>query len=94
MTVAINEELDSLLPPISPGTALGDELRLKHLSQAEAAEMIGISRQYMSDLIRDARTIGTRTAVRLERAGLQTAEYWMSVQSRWDLWHERHQKAS
>lgn len=73
------------LPPIHPGELLREILEDSGLSQAELARAIGVSPMRISHIVREARPVTADLALRLGRAFGQSPEYWMNLQSSYDL---------
>jgi addiction module HigA family antidote len=75
--------------PIHPGEMLLEEyLKPLGMSVTAAARDLGVSQQLLSQIVRGDGPITARTAVRLERLFGASAEFWLSLQQKWDLWHE------
>ncbi len=63
-----------------------DVLEPLHISMANAAEKLGISRKTLSKICNAKGAITPEMAVRLELAlGTPTAEHWLKLQSAYDL---------
>lgn len=78
-------------PPTHPGEMLEEEfLKPLGITQTEFAARIGVSFQRINTLVRGRRGITPDTALRLERALGMTAEFWMNLQLRWDLYQAMH----
>jgi addiction module HigA family antidote len=45
---------------------------------------------YLYLLVRGKRGITPDTALRLEKALGMSADFWLNLQLRWDLWHAKH----
>lgn len=77
---------DSGSPDQHPGPLLKTTLRELGLTQHEAAERIGVSDQYISDVILERRGISVELALKLERiCGPDSAMCWLVLQARHDL---------
>jgi antitoxin HigA-1 len=75
-------------PPAHPGEMLLEEfLKPLGVSQAEFAERIGVSYVRLNAVINGRRGVTPDTALRLERATGMDADFWLDLQTRWDLWH-------
>jgi addiction module HigA family antidote len=75
-------------PPTHPGEMLEEEfLKPLGLSQTAFAERLGISRVRLHEIISGKRGVTVDTAVRLERVLGMSAEFWLRLQQKWDLWH-------
>src|SRR6266700_7077986 len=75
------------MKPEHPGRVL-KELYLEPLglSQAEAADNLGIARKTLSMLLNEHQGISAEMALRLAKAFNTTPELWMNMQSNYDLW--------
>jgi antitoxin HigA-1 len=72
---------------------LGEFVKPLGLSQTELANHLGISRVRLSEILRQKRGITPDTALRLERVFGMGADFWLSLQMKWDLWHaQQHAK--
>jgi antitoxin HigA-1 len=75
-------------PPTHPGEMLLEEfLKPLGVSQVEFAERIGVSYVRLNAVINGRRGVTPDTALRLERATGMDADFWLDLQTRWDLWH-------
>jgi addiction module HigA family antidote len=73
--------------PVSVGEMLNEEfLYPLGLTQGRLAEAMGVSRKTVNELCTNRRTITADTALMLARVFDNTAEFWMNVQRRNDLW--------
>ena len=83
------------LPPIHPGEHLREILEELSLSQAAFARSIGVSPMRISHVVREERPVTAELALRLGRAFGQTPQFWMNLQTGYDLKiAERELKAS
>ena len=73
------------LPPIHPGEFLRELLDELHLSQAQLARAIGISPMRVSHIINGTRPITAPLALLLGRAFGQSPQYWLNLQTTYDL---------
>lgn len=73
------------MPPIHPGEFLSEILHELGLSQAVFARMIGVSPMRVSHVIKGTRPISAELALLLGRAFDQSPQYWMNLQTRFDL---------
>jgi antitoxin HigA-1 len=87
--------LPSHRPPTHPGEVLLEEfLKPLDLSQTEFAGRIGVSYVRLNAVVNGRRTVTPDTALRLERATGMDADFWLDLQTRWDLWHALHSDAA
>ena len=74
------------LPPVHPGEILRDEfLGPMSLSVYRLAQEIKVSRPRLNDVVLGRRAITTDTALRLGRYFGMTPEFWINLQTRYDL---------
>ena len=62
------------------------------LSQAEVARAIGVPYQRFNEVVRGARGVTPSTALRLARYFGNSAQFWLSLQAAYDLWHASRQE--
>jgi antitoxin HigA-1 len=77
--------MKSGLPAIHPGEFLAETLDELGLSQAAFARAIGVSQMRVSHVVKGTRPITAELALRLGRAFAQSPEYWLNLQSQYDL---------
>ena len=73
------------LPPIHPGEFLRETLDDMALTQAALADAIGVSAMRVSHLLKGQRPVTAELALRLGRALGQTPQYWINLQTAYDL---------
>lgn len=73
------------LPPIHPGEFLRETLDDMVLTQAALADAMGVSPMRISHLLKGDRPVTAELALRLGRALGQTPQYWLNLQSAYDL---------
>src|SRR3989337_870352 len=73
------------LPPIHPGEFLKEALEELGTSQAEFARAIGISPMRISHVVNGTRPVTAELALLFGRAFGQTPQYWLNLQSDYDL---------
>lgn len=72
--------------PPHPGTMLRDDVIVPlGLGVTEAARKLGMSRVALSRVVNGRAAISPDLAIRLERAGVSTARFWMGLQTNYDL---------
>jgi len=80
-TMAQNE-----FAPITPGEMLKEEFLTEYgLSQNQLAKAIGISPNRIAEIVNNRRRITADTALRLSLYFGNSAEFWMNLQSQFDL---------
>jgi addiction module HigA family antidote len=71
--------------PIRPGEILGDELEETGLSAKKPADTIGVPPSRMYQLLAGKRSMTADTALRLGRYFGMSADFWMNLQSAYEL---------
>ena len=73
--------------PASVGEVLVEEfLGQLGLTQAGVAEAMGVPRKHVNELCNNRRAISADTALMLARVFENSAEFWLNLQRRIDLW--------
>ena len=73
--------------PVSVGEMITEEfLELLELTQGQLAESMGVSRKTVNELCTNRRAITADTALMLATAFGNTAEFWLNLQQRNDIW--------
>ena len=73
------------LPAIHPGEYLAEILDELGMSQAEFARRIGVSAMRISHVVRGSRPVTAELALLFGRALGQSPQYWMNLQTTFDL---------
>ena len=73
------------LPPIHPGEYLREALEELGMTQAALAKTIGVSPMRISHVVREERPLTADLALRLGRAFGQSPQYWLNLQSGYEL---------
>jgi addiction module HigA family antidote len=73
------------LPAIHPGEFLRETLDEIGLTQSAFADAIGVSAMRVSHLLKGDRPVTAELALRLGRALGQTPQYWLNLQTTYDL---------
>jgi addiction module HigA family antidote len=77
---------DDKISPIHPGEVLLEEfLKPWNISQNNLAHHMGITTTRLNDIVRERRGVSGDTALRLGRATNTTPEFWLNLQSLYDL---------
>mgnify|MGYP003394783406 CR=1 FL=1 len=72
-------------PPIHPGEILADELDELGITPTELSRQIGVPPNRISQIIQGKRAITGDTALRLGHWFKSSAEFWLNLQSAYDL---------
>jgi addiction module HigA family antidote len=73
------------LRPVHPGETIGEELEARGLSAHAFALKLRVPANRISEIIAGRRAISPETALRLARYFGNSAEFWMRLQSHYDL---------
>jgi addiction module HigA family antidote len=77
--------------PVSVGEILVHEfMEPLGLTQGALAEAMGVPRKHVNELCNDRRMITADTALILARVFGNSADFWLNVQRRTDLWDALH----
>ena len=77
--------------PASVGEILVDEfMEPLGLTQGDLADAMGVPRKHVNELCNDRRAITADTALMLARVFGNSADFWLNVQRRNDLWEALH----
>jgi len=68
-----------------PGELIKDELKERNMTQKELSELTGIKPSVLSETINGKRSVSLNVAVALEKALDIPAEFWMNLQTQYDL---------
>ena len=72
--------------PVTPGEMLKEEFLAEyHLSQNQLAKAVGISPNRIAEIVNNRRRITADTALRLGLYFGNSPEFWMNLQSHYDL---------
>ena len=75
-----------MIGPIHPGVTLREDfMEPLGLSANGLAEALGVPQNRISDIVRGRRGVTTDTALRLERAFGVSADFWLNLQSHYEL---------
>ena len=74
--------------PTHPGAMFEEEFRKpSRISQAEAARRMGMSTNRLNEIVLGKRGVTAETAILFSEMTGTSAEFWLTLQSRYDLWH-------
>ena len=74
------------LPPVHPGEILNEDfLRPMNVTQYRLAKAIGVDARRIHSIVHGERSITAETALLLSRFFGNSAEFWMGLQSQYDL---------
>src|SRR3984893_13572562 len=80
------ERTEDELAPVTPGEMLKDEFWAEYgLSQDHLAKAVGISPNRIAEIVNNRRRITADTALRLSLYFGNSSEFWMNLQTHYDL---------
>ncbi len=83
----VERRLPTDRPPTPPGQMLLEEfLEPLGISQSAFAIRLGVSFPRLNEIVRGKRAVTPDTALRLARVLGMSADFWLGLQSDWDLW--------
>ena len=75
------------MKPVHPGAILREDiLKEMNISISKAAENLHISRTHLSEIVNENTGITAEMALRLEQGFGVEAQFWLDLQSKYDLW--------
>lgn len=72
-------------PPHPGGTIKEDCIEAEGLTVTEAARLLGVTRPTLSRVINGRGGVSAEMAIRFEKIGWSNAEFWMRLQTNYDL---------
>lgn len=89
----VQRRLPTERPPTPPGEMLLEEfLKPLGISQSAFAIRLGVSFPRLNEIIRCKRAVTPDTALRLAQVTGMSADFWLGLQSDWELWHALRSK--
>ena len=79
---------------IHPGVTLKEELSARGISPSAAALKLRVPPQRLHEIVRGERSVTPDTALRLARFFGTTAEFWMTMQTNYDLAMVRRERGA
>ena len=77
--------------PTHPGEMLLEEFVIPlGITQTDLSERLGISYPRLNEIIKGKRGVTPDTALRLERVFGMEAQFWLNLQTVWDLYEAQH----
>lgn len=89
----VRRRLPTEVPPTHAGEMLLEEfLKPLGISQSAFAIRLGVSFPRLNEIIRGRRSVTPDTALRFAQVTGMSADFWLGLQSDWDLWHALRSK--
>jgi len=81
--------------PTHPGEMLREEFLVPmHISQRDLADAIHVPYQRINELVNKKRGITPSTALRLAKFFGMSADFWLNMQMRWELFKAKNSEAN
>ena len=77
--------------PSHPGALLDDIIPATGKTKVEIAELLGISRQQLYDILREKKPVSPNVAARLGKLFGDGPAVWLRMQAAYDAWHAEHE---
>ena len=91
----MNTVRDPKRRPTHPGALLREDvLPALSMTQTELAQLLGVSRLSVSELLHERRALSAEMAARLAKLLQVSAESWLRMQSALDLWQVQQRAAT
>ncbi|MET7254740.1 HigA family addiction module antitoxin [Dyadobacter jiangsuensis] len=79
--------MESEMKPVHPGAVLREDiLKEMKISITRAARELNVSRKQLSEVVNETAAISAEMAVRLESGFGVSAEFWLDMQKKYDIW--------
>lgn len=79
-------------PPLHPGRILyHNYLEPLDISVTKMAEILGVSRKTLSNIVNEHKSVTPEMALRLSKALNTTPDLWLNLQKNYDLWRTAHE---
>lgn len=75
----------SYTTPIHPGLVLQEEIEDRGINQSQLAAHIGVLPKTINEIINGKRGISAEMAVKLSRSLGASPQFWMNLQTNWEL---------
>src|SRR5574344_2117608 len=73
------------LEPTHPGSIIKEEIESRGITQKEFAAQTGLSRSVLNDILNEKRSVNIEYALLFEAALGIDADFWISMQNRYDI---------
>lgn len=82
--------MEGEMKPVHPGAVLREDiLKEMKISVTRAAKELNVSRKQLSEVVNEVAAISAEMAVRLEKGFGVSAEFWLDMQKKYDIWRVR-----
>jgi addiction module HigA family antidote len=79
--------------PSHPGAVIADMVAATGMTKAAIAHSLGISRQQLYDILREAKPLSARIAARIGKGFGGSTGSWLRMQAAYDAWHAEREMA-
>ncbi len=88
-----NQEIQDAENSLHPGYIIEMEIEARGLKKQDVAHLLGIRPQHLSEILNEKRNVSAMLAIKLEHVFEIEADYWLRVQSGYDLAKARQKMA-
>jgi antitoxin HigA-1 len=89
----MNKMMKQSMKPAHPGAILREDiLKEMNLTISKTAEALQVSRKQLSKIVNENAGISADMALRLEQGFGVEAQFWLDLQSKYDLWKIKSSK--
>ncbi len=71
--------------PSHPAALVRGSIEELNLTITDAAKMLGVTRQTLNNLVNEKSSLSAEMAIRLEKVGWSNADFWMRMQTAYDM---------
>lgn len=72
--------------PVHPGEVISDVLEDLKMTQTNFAEVLGVSRRTVNEMVRGRRPVTVDMAIRIGKALGNSPQLWLNLQQKVDIW--------
>jgi addiction module HigA family antidote len=72
--------------PVHPGEVIADMLKDLNMTQTSFAEIVGVSRRTINEIVQGRRPITVDMAIRIGKALGNGPQLWLNLQQKVDIW--------
>lgn len=71
--------------PSHPAALVRGSIEELNLTVTDAAKMLGVTRQTLNNLVNEKSSLSPEMAIRLEKVGWSSADFWLRLQMAYDI---------
>jgi addiction module HigA family antidote len=75
------------MKPVHPGSIFREDiLKPLNLTNTDASKALSVSRKQLSEIVNERAAVSAEMAVRFEQVFGVSAEFWLDLQKKYDIW--------